>query len=199
MNKADSLILLVNRSDGYMPIVAPAKGDDYIIGVTTKDVKKDYYTKLFTGVSQWGGEFVAKAAEDLPKNTPVTLQGYANDTLEYMYGTLWGYTIGPWSASLLTRGCSGDPERIEEVMRIYRWPPQAPDSKEPTSSVWNRESGRDEDRQPTRAETEDMCQRGIPRRGAFIAGKLQAVVNGGGPRADEAKKTIEMIKEDPDR
>jgi hypothetical protein len=65
-----------------------------MLGVTKQKVKRGYYTKLFSDIED---EMVVKAGEDIRANVAVTLQGFADDSTEEMYGRLYGYTVGPWN------------------------------------------------------------------------------------------------------
>ena len=121
MNRVDTLRALANEQNGGMFVVVSAKNDDYILGITKQNVKKDYYTKIFV---ENGGEMVVKAGESLEKNVAVTLQGSADDSIEYMYGTLWGYTIGPWNMSLLAKMYGTNSKEFERQREKFKWHPE---------------------------------------------------------------------------
>jgi hypothetical protein len=121
LNRANTLMALANKNNRGMPVVVPAQSWDYVLGVTKQKVKKGYYTKLFSDTDD---QMVAKAGEDMRAHVAVTLEGFADDSVEYMYGTLWGYTIGPWNMSIMAKRYGSDKEGFEREKEKYRWHPE---------------------------------------------------------------------------
>lgn len=125
MNRTDTLIALANEQNRGWPIVVPAQNGDYVLGVTKQKVKQGYYTKLFSDAND---QMVVKAGEDMHEHVAVTLQGFADDSTEYMYGTLYGYTIGPWNMALLAMGYGSNTKEFEREKEKFRWRPEESES-----------------------------------------------------------------------
>ena len=121
MNRADTLRALANEQNRGWPIVVPAQSWDYVLGVTKQKVKQGYYTKLFSDVDD---QMVVKAGESMSARIAVTLQGFADDSIEYMYGTLWGYTVGPWNMYLMSMIYGQNSKEFERQREKYRWHPE---------------------------------------------------------------------------
>jgi hypothetical protein len=126
LNRADTLRALANEQNRGWPIVVPAQKCDYVLGVTKQNVKQGYYTKLFSDVDD---QMVVKAGEDLRAHVAVTLQGFADDSTEYMYGTLYGYTIGPWNMALLAMRYGSNTKAFEREKEKFTWHPEESETK----------------------------------------------------------------------
>ncbi len=126
MNHADTLKAFANEQNGGWPVVVPAQSWDHALGVTKQRVKRGYYTKLFSDVED---EMVVKAGEDILANVAVTLQGFADDSCEEMYGRLYGYTVGPWNMYLASMRLGRDSEEFEEFREKHTWHPKEDEAK----------------------------------------------------------------------
>lgn len=122
MNRAKTLKLLSSKSGQQCSIVvATARKGDYVYGVAKSDVKANYYTKIYTEADP---KLLVKANEGMVQGTPVTVIGSTIDPIEYVYGSLWGYTIGPWNMSLIAkRHGSTESKAFLREKEKYRWIP----------------------------------------------------------------------------
>ena len=101
-------------------MVGIAKNGAYVYGVTKSDVKPCYYTKIYTEAEP---ELLVNANEEMIKGTPVTVVGHTVDSIEYVYGSLWGYAIGPWNMSLMAKRYGNNVKGFEREKEKYRWIP----------------------------------------------------------------------------
>ena len=126
MNRTDTLKALANEQNRGWPVVVPAQSWDHILGVTKQKVKRGYYTKLFSDIED---EMVVKAGEDIRANVAVTLQGFADDSSEEMYGRLCGYTVGPWNMYLTSMRLGRDSKEFKEFREKHTWRPEEGEPK----------------------------------------------------------------------